>query len=165
MTRPNGSCAGPEGQGTALDRERMGLAVAEARLAERDGDVPVGAVIVLADGRVVGRGRNRRELRQDATAHAEVEALRDASEHLGSWRLHDATMYVTLEPCLMCAGAILHARLRRVVYGARDAKAGAVDSLFVVGRDPRLNHRFEVVAGVEEKVCSELLSAFFRRRR
>lgn len=142
----------------------MQQALDEARLASAAGDVPVGAVVVHGD-ELVGRGRNRRELDQDPCAHAEIEALRSASRTLGHWRLIDATVYVTLEPCAMCAGALVLARVARVVYGCRDPKAGAVESLFEIGRDPRLNHRFEVTAGVLEEACSTLLKAFFRARR
>lgn len=124
----------------------------------------MGAVVVR-DGVIVARGRNRREADADATAHAEVEALRRAGAATGSWRLAGATLYVTLEPCPMCAGALVNARIDRVVYGCRDAKAGAVDSLFAIGRDPRLNHRFEVVSGVLEEPCREILRVFFQARR
>lgn len=147
----------------------MRMAIHEAQEAAAAGDVPVGAVIVDGSGRVVARGRNRRELRGDPTAHAEIEALRALGEgrgvNDGGWRCTGLTLYVTLEPCVMCAGALLNARIDRVVYGCRDPKAGATDSLFVIGRDPRLNHRFEVIAGVLAEECSAQLTDFFRARR
>ena len=125
------------------DDEAMGLALDEARAALDHGDVPIGAV-VLVDGQVVARRHNQRELDHDPTAHAEVLALRDAAAARGSWRLDDATLVVTLEPCAMCAGAAVNARIGRVVFGARDLKAGALGSLYHLGSDPRLNHEFEV---------------------
>lgn len=143
----------------------MDLALEEADLAAGAGDVPVGAVAVDASGRVVGRGRNRREVDLDPTAHAEIVALRAAATRLGTWRLGQVTMYVTLEPCLMCAGALLYARIGRVVYGCTDPRAGAMGSLFVVGSDPRLNHRFEVRRGVRATRCRETLQTFFAARR
>jgi len=143
----------------------MRSALAEADAAAAEGDVPVGAVLVDPDGTVVARGRNRREVDHDPTAHAEVEALRSAGRARGRWRLDDLTMVVTLEPCVMCAGALVHARLRGLVYGCRDPKAGAIDSLFVIGRDPRLNHRFAVQGGVLAAPCAERLRRFFRERR
>jgi tRNA(adenine34) deaminase len=150
----------------AHDDERcMRLALEQADAAERAGDVPVGAVLVDADGRVVARGHNRREQDADPTGHAEIVALRAASRSLGRWRLDDLTMVVTLEPCVMCAGALVHARIGRLVYGCRDDKAGAIDSLFVVGRDPRLNHRFPIVSGVLADECSGRLTRFFAARR
>lgn len=146
------------------DAEYMGLALEEGRLAALHGDVPIGAVIVDEAGVVLGRGRNERELRGDPTAHAEIVALRDASMRVGHWRI-EATLYVALEPCVMCAGALVNARIARVVYGATDPKAGAVESLFTVGADSRLNHRFSAVAGVRREECVELLQTFFRRLR
>ncbi len=145
-----------------VDRDRMSLALAEARAALTTDDVPVGAVVVSADGRVLGTGRNAREARQDPTAHAEVEAIRAAAEATGDWHLTDATLYVTLEPCVMCAGAILAARIPRVVFGAWDEKAGAAGSVYDVLRDRRLNHRVEVVSGVDADACAALLTDFFR---
>jgi len=139
----------------------MRWALAEARLALDHGDVPIGAVVVAADGEVLGRGHNERESRNDPTAHAEVLALREASLVVGSWRLSGATLVATLEPCTMCAGAAVLARVDRVVYGAADPKAGAVGSLWDVVRDPRLNHRPEVVAGVLAEECATVLRAFF----
>ena len=126
--------------------------------------MPVGAVVVDSDGRVVGRGRNERELRTDPTAHAELLALRRAAETLGSWRLTDHTLVVTLEPCTMCAGALVLARVSRLIFGAYDAKRGAVASLWDVVRDPRLNHRVEVSGGVLEAECGALLRDFFAAR-
>ena len=142
----------------------MAIALAEASLAAAHGDVPVGAVVV-GDGRELGRGRNRRELDGDPTAHAEIVALRAAAVERGSWRLDDCTLYVTLEPCTMCAGAIVQSRIGTLVFGADDAKAGAVVSLFDAVRDPRLPHVTQVVRGVEADAASDLLQAFFATRR
>ncbi|MDO9396166.1 MAG: tRNA adenosine(34) deaminase TadA [Herbiconiux sp.] len=140
-------------------------ALAEARAAaEVSGDVPVGAIVLDAEGAVIGVGRNERERRQDPTAHAEVVALQQAAATLGDWHLTGATLVVTLEPCVMCAGAILAARVPRVVFGAWDDKAGAAGSVYDVLRDRRLNHRVEVVSGIEAEACSALLTAFFRDR-
>jgi tRNA(adenine34) deaminase len=139
----------------------MGAALDEARRALLTDDVPVGAVVVGPDGRVVGRGRNAREAERDPTAHAEVRALRAASSSLGRWRLDDCTLVVTLEPCLMCAGATVLARVPRLVLGAWDPKAGACGSQWDVVRDRRLNHRVEVVGGVREAECGDLLRDFF----
>ena len=147
------------------DEELMRLAVAQAKSADAAGDVPVGAVVVDAAGTVIGEGHNERESAHDPTAHAEVLAIRQAARARGSWRLDDCTLVVTLEPCTMCAGAAVLARLRRVVYGATDPKAGAVGSLWDVVRDRRLNHRPEVVTGVLEDECQELLRGWFERRR
>ncbi|MCM2580168.1 tRNA adenosine(34) deaminase TadA [Streptomyces meridianus] len=145
-------------------REPMRLALAEAVLAPETGDVPVGAVVLDADGAVIGRGRNEREATGDPTAHAEVLAIREAARATGEWRLAGCTLVVTLEPCTMCAGAIVLSRLERVVYGAVDEKAGAVGSLWDVVRDRRLNHRPEVVLGVLAGECGDLLTSFFRGR-
>jgi len=139
-------------------------ALAEARLAAAEGEVPIGAVVV-ADGRIVGRGRNARERLNDPTAHAEILALHEASQELGRWRLSGATMYATLEPCPMCAGALVNARIDRLVYGVADPKAGAVDTLFDLVRDPRLNHRVRVESGILAEECGEILRQFFRERR
>ena len=144
-----------------LDREWMAAALREADGAAQVGDVPVGAVVVGADGTLLGAGCNRREAGLDPTAHAEIEALRAAARARGAWRLPDATLYVTLEPCAMCAGALVSARVARVVYGCADPKAGAVATLYAIGRDPRLNHRFEVTGGVLGEECSAALKAFF----
>lgn len=147
------------------DFDWMSVALGEADLALAHDDVPVGCVVVSAAGVELARAHNRREAERDPTAHAEVLALRNAARAAQSWRLDGATVYVTLEPCPMCAGALVLARVARVVYGARDAKAGAVDSLFEIGRDPRLNHRFRVDSGVYGEECQERLRAFFRARR
>jgi tRNA(adenine34) deaminase len=143
------------------DEAFMRLALDEAREAARAGDVPVGAIVVGADGAVIGRGRNRREADQDPTAHAEIVAMRAAAEALGTWRLPDTTLYVTLEPCSMCAGALVNARVARLVYGTLDPKAGAVISLYQIGADERLNHRFETRGGVLAETCAAELRAFF----
>lgn len=147
-----------------VDERMMALALEEARLAGSWGDVPVGAVV--ARGReVLGRAGNQRQHRNDPTAHAEILALRQASEVVGSWRLDACTMFVTLEPCAMCAGAMVLARIDRLVFGAADAKAGFAGSLGDLVRDERLNHRVDVTAGVLDGQSAELLRAFFRRRR
>jgi tRNA(adenine34) deaminase len=143
----------------------MRLALAEADLARDDDDVPVGAVVLGPDGSLVGRGRNARESGDDPTAHAEMVALRAAGARLGNWRLDGCMLVVTLEPCTMCAGASVLARLDRVVFGAYDPKAGAAGSLWDVVRDRRLNHRPEVVGGVLEQECSGRLRAWFEARR
>jgi len=142
----------------------MRLALREAERAREQGDVPIGAVVVRA-GEVIAVGRNERELRGDPTAHAEILALREAARALGSWRVLEATLYVTLEPCAMCAGAIVLARVPRVLYGASDPKAGAAGSVLDVLAEPRLNHRPEVRGGVLGEECGELLSGFFAARR
>lgn len=147
-----------------VDAAFMRLALEEAEAAGATGDVPIGAVVVR-DGVVVGRGRNRRELDADPTGHAEIVALREAARAAGAWRLVGATVYATLEPCPMCAGALVNARVARVVYACADPKAGAVDTLFPIGRDARLNHRFEVRAGVLAEPCAALLKGFFAARR
>jgi tRNA(adenine34) deaminase len=139
----------------------MSVALAEADAAAMVGEVPVGCVLVAADGTELARGHNQRETLNDPTAHAEVMAVRAASQKLGSWRLDGATAYVTLEPCPMCAGALVHARVARVVYGCDDPKAGAVTTLFSIGQDTRLNHRFSVTSGVLAADCAERLRAFF----
>ena len=143
----------------------MGLALAEASLAAGSADVPVGAVVLDESGAVLGRGHNLREATGDPLGHAEVVALRDAAEAVGAWRLTGATLVVTLEPCTMCAGALVLARVARLVYGAEDPKAGAVGSLWDVVRDRRLNHRPEVVGGVRAGECADLLQGFFRGHR
>jgi tRNA(adenine34) deaminase len=147
-----------------LDEHFMRLAIREAERALEHADVPVGAVIVR-DGEVAGIGHNERELRQDPTAHAELLAIREAARSLGSWRLLDCVLYVTLEPCAMCAGAIVLARLPRVIYGASDPKAGAAGSVLDVLGEPRLNHRPEVAAGLLADVSASLLRDFFGSRR
>ncbi|MBI5067843.1 MAG: nucleoside deaminase [Deltaproteobacteria bacterium] len=142
----------------------MGEALALAREAAADGEVPVGAVAVF-EGRIVGRGRNRREADRDPTAHAELLAIQEAARTLGRWRLTGVTVVATLEPCAMCAGAMVLARIERLVYGASDPKAGAVGSLQDLSQDPRLNHRFPVERGVEAEACGAVLRDFFRQRR
>ena len=142
----------------------MREAIAEAQLAERDGEVPVGAVIVL-NGEVIARGRNQVITLSDPTAHAEVMAMRIAGRVLGNYRLEGCDLYATLEPCAMCAGALLHARIRRLVYAAPDPKAGACGSVLAVLNHPQLNHRVEVTPGLLAEECSAMLSAFFRARR
>ncbi len=138
----------------------MGEALAEAQAAAYLGDVPIGAVVVR-DGRIVARAHNRRECRRDPTAHAEIDALREAARTLGGWRLAGCTLYVTLEPCVMCAGALVQARLTRLVYGTADPKAGAAGSVVDVLRDARFNHVVEVQGGVRETECGALLRDFF----
>jgi len=152
--------------GTAnhTDDELMALALSEARLAAEAGEVPVGAVVVV-DGQVVARAHNRRQADHDPTAHAELLALRAACAAASSWRLPGAQVVVTLEPCPMCAGALLAARLDRVVFGAPDPKAGALGSLYNLGADPRLPHELEVRAGVRAEECGALLADFFAERR
>lgn len=142
----------------------MKLAIEQARIAEENGDVPIGAVIVHG-GRLIAKAYNQRHQLQDPTAHAEIIALTQAAEFLGSWRLHDCTIYVTLEPCPMCAGALVLARIDRLVYGCADPKAGACGSLYNIVQDERLNHRVQVQTGVLEDQCSSLLQDFFRKRR
>jgi tRNA(adenine34) deaminase len=142
------------------DERFMAEAMAEAARAAEAGDVPVGCVLVH-EGEIIARGHNLRERAQDPTAHAELVALRDAATRLHSWRLIGVTCYVTLEPCPMCAGALVNARVPRVVYGCDDPKAGAVRTLFAIGQDPRLNHRFELTPGVLGEACSRQLSDFF----
>ena len=146
------------------DATVMGLAIEEAGRALAHHDVPVGAVVVRG-GEVIASRHNERELTGDPTAHAEILALRDAAAAVGSWHLEGCTLVVTLEPCVMCGGALVNARLDRVVYGAPDMGAGACLSLYNVCDDPRLNHRLEVVAGVEAERCSALLTEFFQARR
>lgn len=142
----------------------MAIALEEARLAGADGDVPIGAALVVGDT-IVARRHNERERLDDPTAHAEILALRDAAAVLGRWRLDDATLFVTLEPCAMCAGALVNARIARLVFGATDLKAGACGSLYNLGADPRLNHEFRITAGVLADDCALLLTAFFDERR
>lgn len=143
----------------------MDQALRQARLAVDHGDVPIGAVVLDADGRVVSSARNERELTGDPTAHAELLAIRRAAGAVGGWRLDGHTLVVTLEPCTMCAGALVLARVSRLVFGAYDPKAGAVASLWDVVRDPRLNHRVEVVGGILEERCGELIRDFFAGHR
>ncbi len=142
----------------------MGLCLSLAEEAAAQGEVPVGAVVVVG-GVVVGRGFNLRETTGDPTAHAEIVALREAARSVGYWRVLDSTLYVTLEPCAMCAGALVNARVSRLVYGCTDPKAGAVESLFSIPTDVRLNHRVEVTGGLCAEASAELLRRFFRQRR
>jgi tRNA(adenine34) deaminase len=146
------------------DEYFMRLALREAELAPEHDDVPIGAVVVRG-GEVIAAAHNERELRGDPTAHAEVIALREAARVIGSWRVLDAAVYVTLEPCAMCAGALVLARVGRLVYGARDPKAGACGSVLDVLSEPRLNHRPDVAGGLLSAACGELLAAFFATRR
>ena len=147
------------------DEHYMRLALTCAERAGQAGDVPVGAVVVDAAGVVIGQGCNRREVDNDPTGHAEIVALREAAAARRSWRLGEAVLFATLEPCPMCAGALVNARIARVVYGCHDPKAGALRSLFTLGEDPRLNHRFEVRGGVLAEDCAGLLRRFFAERR
>jgi tRNA(adenine34) deaminase len=149
---------------TAPDETFMDEALAEGAAAAARGEVPVGAVVVV-DGVIVGRGHNLRETQADPTAHAEVLALRAAAAALGTWRLDRATLYATLEPCPMCAGALVNGRVARLVYGCTDPKAGAVATLYTLCSDPRLNHRVAVTGGVREAACADLLRGFFARLR
>ncbi|MEL7632895.1 MULTISPECIES: tRNA adenosine(34) deaminase TadA [Sporomusa] len=146
------------------DNYYMGLALTEARKAFALGEVPIGAVLVM-DNQVVSAAHNMRESWHDATAHAEVIAIRDACQQLNRWRLTGATLYVTIEPCPMCAGALVMSRIDKLVYGSPDYKAGAVESLFNIVQHPALNHRLEVIAGVRADECSGIMKEFFRLRR
>jgi len=143
----------------------MQAALSLAKVAADKGDVPVGAIVVNEGGEILGTGQNLREQSNDPTAHAEVIAIRQAAEKIGSWRLDDLTLVVTLEPCAMCAGAILQSRIKRLVFGAWDEKAGAVGSVMDVIRDPRALTKIEVISGIMEKECSEVLSDFFNAKR
>ncbi len=152
------------GTGQKSDEYFMQLALCEAEKAARRGETPVGAVLVI-DGRVVASAHNMRETWQDPVAHAELLAIRESAAQLGRWRLQDATLYVTLEPCLMCAGALVLARVGRLVYGCRDPKAGVLGSVYDVVRDGRLNHTYRITPGVLENECSSLLQSFFEKLR
>ena len=143
----------------------MGLALEEARTAYAIGEVPIGAVLVSTDGSIVACGHNMRETWQDATAHAEMIAIRDACARLGRWRLSGFTLFVTIEPCPMCAGALVMSRVDRLVYGSTDVKAGAAESIFCIVNHPALNHRLQVTAGVREEECAGLMRQFFAERR
>ena len=147
------------------DREYMAIAMDEARLAMESGEVPVGAVLIDDEGGVVVRAHNLCESERDATAHAEILAIREAGRRLSRWRLNGCTLYVTLEPCSMCAGAIMAARISRLVYGATDARAGAVESIFNIPGHPSLAPSPEITAGVMEDECKDLLQKFFAERR
>ena len=142
----------------------MQMAIEQARIAEENGDVPIGAVIV-GENRIIGKAYNQREQLRDPTAHAEIIALTQAAAALGNWHLNGCTIYVTLEPCPMCAGALVLSRMDRLVYGCDDPKAGACKSLYNIVQDGRLNHRLEVTSGVLAEQCSKLLQDFFQRRR
>lgn len=148
-------------RGMDADELYMAMALEEARAAEAIGEVPIGSVVVC-EGAVVARGHNRREADADPSAHAEFIAIRQAASKLGRWRLSDCTVYVTLEPCPMCAGLMHQARIARLVYGADDPKAGAAGTLYDLSNDERLNHRFEVTRGVLAEECGNILSTFFR---
>ena len=149
---------------TKNDEDFMRLAIAQAEIAEDNGDVPIGAVIIY-ESQIIGKAYNQREQLKDPTAHAEIIALTQAAAFLQSWRLDGCTMYVTLEPCPMCAGALVMARVDRLVYGCDDPKAGACKSLYNIVQDERLNHRLEVTSGILEDQCREQLQEFFARRR
>ena len=149
---------------SSSDEQFMKLALVQATIAEENGDVPIGAVIVY-ENRIIAKGYNQRQQLQDPTAHAEIIALTQAAAALESWRLHGCTMYVTLEPCPMCAGALVNSRIDRLVYGCDDPKAGACKSLYNIVQDERLNHRIEVTSGVLADECGGVLSEFFQRRR
>ena len=142
----------------------MKVALKEAHIAFAEGEVPVGSVLVI-DDTVIAKAHNNKECLQDPTGHAELLALKSGACEIGNWRLTDATLYVTKEPCIMCAGAMVNARLRRLVYGCRDEKGGAVDSLYTLLSDKRLNHQVDVVSGVLEEECAEILTRFFREKR
>ena len=146
------------------DEKFMTVALEEARLAAEEGEVPVGAVLVIHD-EVIAQAHNLRESLSDPTAHAEMLVLREASQKLDRWRLTDATLYVTMEPCAMCAGAAVLARVSRIVYGCRDPKAGACGSVLDIPREPQLNHRVEVIGGVLKQPCQEIVQMFFEKRR
>ena len=150
--------------GSNDDRALMALAIGQARAAASEGEVPVGAIVSVA-GKVVAAGHNRPISLNDPTAHAEVLTIRAAARALGAYRMTDAALYVTLEPCVMCVGAIVAARIVKVVYGARDEKAGALGSVYDIGRDGRLNHRIEVYGGVMADECGAILREFFKSRR
>ncbi len=149
---------------TKPDETFMRVAIDQAEIARQNGDVPVGAVIVQA-GRLIAKAYNQREQLKDPTAHAEIIALTQAAEAVGNWHLDDCTIYVTLEPCAMCAGALVLARMDRLVYGCEDPKAGACGSLYNIVQDGRLNHRLDITSGVMEKECRRQLQEFFQHRR
>ncbi len=146
------------------DIEFMHIALEQAFIAFKEQEVPVGAILVI-DNRIISRAYNQCESTFDPTAHAEIIVIRESCRTIGNWRLTDATLYVTKEPCIMCAGAMVNCRLKRLVYGCKDEKGGSVDSLFHLLNDKRLNHQVEIVSGVLEKECGEILSKFFKLRR
>ena len=154
-----------EPEASAADCRFMELALEEARTAAEIGEVPVGAVVVDAGNRVVARAHNLREIEKDASAHAEFLAMRQAMDELDAWRLEGCTVYVTLEPCIMCAGLMQQARIGRCVFGAYDPKGGALGTLYTINDDARLNHRFPVEGGVMEEECADILRGFFKERR
>ena len=148
----------------SLDQFFMGFALAEARQAQEAGEVPIGAVVVV-DNQIVGSGHNQPIGLNDPTAHAEILAIRQAAQHIGNYRLTNATLYVTIEPCAMCAGAMVNARIKRLVYGASEVRAGAVDSVFQICTNSSLNHQVDVTSGVEADKCRAMMQAFFKKRR
>jgi len=148
----------------SLDRFFMGFALEEARMANADDEVPIGAVVVI-DKQIVGSGHNQPIRLNDPTGHAELLAIRAAAQRIGNYRLTDSTLYVTIEPCAMCAGAIVNARIKRLVYGATESRAGAVESVFQICTSSSLNHRLEVTSGVRAEQCRELMQAFFKNKR
>ncbi|HEY7911968.1 MAG TPA: tRNA adenosine(34) deaminase TadA [Blastocatellia bacterium] len=148
----------------SVDEEFMREALVEASLAESEGEVPVGAVLVV-DGQIIGRGHNKVITVKDPTAHAEIEALREAAQKTGNYRLAGSTLYTTIEPCAMCAGALVHARVGRLVFGATDPKAGAVETHFGICTTDFLNHRLEVEGGILEPECRQMIQSFFREKR
>ncbi len=164
MTMCDKQDGAPDEQVDSRDEFFMGFALAEASAARDEGEVPIGAIVVL-DDEIIGRGHNQPIGMRDPTAHAEIVALREAARHRGNYRLLDATLYVTIEPCAMCAGALVSARVRRVVFGATDLRAGALESVFEIGTNSSLNHQVEVVAGVCAGEARELIQTFFRERR
>jgi len=147
-----------------IDEKCLAVALEEAQCAEKEGEVPVGAALVIR-GEVIAQAHNLREGLFDPTAHAEILVLREASQRLGRWRLAGGTLYVTMEPCAMCAGAAVLARVSRIVYGCRDPKAGACGSVLDIPREPKLNHRIEVTGGILEQPCQEIVQRFFEKRR
>ncbi len=147
-----------------IDTKFMADALELAQIAAETGETPVGAVLVM-NGKIIGRGYNRVEIEKDPTAHAEILALREAARTVGDWRLPQATVYVTLEPCIMCAAALIHARVKRLVYGARDERWGGVGSLFDFSHDPRINHELEVISGVMKEQAAELLQEIYKQLR
>ncbi len=146
------------------DQDYMKIALEEAQKAAMIGEIPIGAVIVC-DGEIIAKAHNMRETWQDATAHAEIIAIKQACEKLGRWRLTGATLYVTVEPCPMCGGAIMNSRLDKLVYGCKDSKAGGIESIFNILSNPNLNHRAEVLGGVLEEECAQVMKDFFKKRR
>ncbi|MCI0660668.1 MAG: tRNA adenosine(34) deaminase TadA [Acidobacteria bacterium] len=147
-----------------LDEFFMNFALAEARRANDVGEVPIGAVIVIGN-QIVGRGHNQPISSHDPTGHAEIIAIREASKYIGNYRLLDASLYVTIEPCVMCAGALVNARIKRLIYGAPDVRAGAVDSVFQLCANSSLNHQMEVTSGILTEACRDLMQTFFKQRR